>query len=161
MGEFIFDGVTFDLAQSELARESLQTLELILSHLKTCYTCPVANWSSSYWLTFPDDSFAVIFDRLLGAGHIPRLESPPKCVLCALNSLSASVVLNPSWLTGFTFPHLLMCLQHRQEQFSITDVRTLLLVRSQSVHRNDHFGLVILWWVYCSNCEALVSNVLF
>lgn len=48
MCEFIFDGVTFDLAQSELAKESLQTLELILSHLKTCYTCPVAYWSSSY-----------------------------------------------------------------------------------------------------------------
>lgn len=81
MCELIFDCMILDLAQSELARESLKTLVLLLSHLDNSSICPVINLSSSHQEPFPENIFAVIFDGVLEVRHTPRLRSLPKYVL--------------------------------------------------------------------------------
>lgn len=58
MCEFIFDCVIFDLAQSELARELFQSLEYL-----PCYELVLKSL-----FDFPEDSFPVIFDRMLESG---------------------------------------------------------------------------------------------
>lgn len=155
MCEFLFDYLMFDLAQSEFARESFQTLELILSHSNNSCACPVINWSLSYWSPFLDDSFSSIFWWHLGGRAYTSTRKSARVRLmyiqlaltwCSVESILADSFYFPSFIYGSTASW---------RNFSITDVWTLLFISNESVCWNDHFGLVILWWIYCSNCEAL------
>lgn len=47
---------------------TLPSLSLQGSYFKVLNTCPVINWSLSHCSTFPEDSFAVIFDGMLESG---------------------------------------------------------------------------------------------
>lgn len=101
--------------------------------------------------------FAMIFDQMLKSGHTPQLRSLATCVL--LHRIHSHPCGIEPVLAGSLYFPCFVDLQHQQEKFSITDVWTLLFISNQPMHWNDHCGLVMLWGLYFSNCEAWFINM--